>query len=369
MENQSETNVSEEIVGTVLLTEESEQNTATDLHKRAPRKIKPFPSYSIEEAIKVAFAIAENNAGNPWGSKQVAEAIGIGQKSSNFQYLVAASRDYGFTTGTNRSKTIELTTLGRKVVFPVDVVQESTAYKKAFENIDLFKKVFEYYKRGGIPEKKFFCNTLQEHFDLIPDFHDEFIDVYRKNLTFIQKKTAECPSIPKENLEQTAVDENEESDVVPSAIRSLFVIMPFSEKTGVYPEGYFDEVFNSLIVPAASQAGYNAQTANQQGSDIIHKTIVSNIYNAEMILADLTEHNPNVLFELGLAIAFKKKVAIIRAKGTKAIFDVDNSMRVLDYNPNLWKSTLDMDVEKLAKHIEVTANSNETSYLDIFLAK
>ena len=110
MENQSEINASEEIVGTVLLTEEPEQNTATDLHKRAPRKIKPFPSYPIEEAIKVAFAIAENNAGNPWGSKQVAEAIGIGQKSSNFQYLVAASRDYGFTTGTNRSKTIELTT-------------------------------------------------------------------------------------------------------------------------------------------------------------------------------------------------------------------------------------------------------------------
>ena len=115
--------------------------------------------------------------------------------------------------------------------------------------------MFEYYKRGGIPEKKFFCNTLQEHFDLIPDFHDEFIDVYRKNLTFIQKKTAECPSIPKENLEQTAVDENEESDVVPSAIRSLFVIMPFSEKTGVYPEGYFDEVFNSLIVDVYKRQG------------------------------------------------------------------------------------------------------------------
>ena len=95
--------------------------------------------------------------------------------------------------------------------------------------------------------------------------------------------------------------------------------------------------------------------------------IVNSIYNSELILADLTEHKPNVLFELGLAIAFKKRVAIIRAKGTNAIFDVDNSMRVLDYSPNLWKSTLEMDVEKLAKHIEATATSDDISYLDIFL--
>ena len=71
--------------------------------------------------------------------------------------------------------------------------------------------------------------------------------------------------------------------------------------------------------------------------------------------------------KVGLAIAFKKKVAIIRAKGTPAIFDVDNSMRVLDYSPNLWKSTLEMDVAKLSKHIEATAISEDTTYLDIFL--
>ena len=145
--------------------------------------------------------------------------------------------------------------------------------------------------------------------------------------------------------------------------------MPFNEKTDKYPKGYFEEVYNSLIVPAASETGFVAYTANKTGSDIIHKTIVNNIYNAEIILADLTEHNPNVLFELGLSIAFKKKVAIIRAKGTNAIFDVDSSMRVLDYNPNLWKSTLDMDIEKISQLIQITASTEETTYLDIFLDK
>lgn len=202
-----------------------------------------------------------------------------------------------------------------------------------------------------------------------PSYHEEFLSIYEANVQFLKKKVA-LGSVPRSetSLSHTAADDSVSiGGNLSTGTKKLFVIMPFSEKTDKYPKGYFDEVFSSLIVPAAAQAGYVAQTASKNGSDIIHKTIVNNIYNSELILADLTEHNPNVLFELGLAIAFKKRVAIIRAKGTTAIFDVDNSMRVLDYSPNLWKSTLEMDVEKLAQHIDATATLDDISYLDIFL--
>ena len=337
--------------------------------KRASRPAKPFPSYSLEEALKIPQSIAQNNAGNPWGSDQIATAVGMSHKSSVFYYFTTASRDYGMTTGTGRGKTMELTALGRKMVYPVNSEEESAALQQAFFNIDIFQKVYDYYKGGTLPEKRFVCNTLQETFGLDAIHHEEFLQVYSTNVEFLKKKSAMTSAPPflqqvqtggqKPVLEQSANDQVQAS--------KLFVIMPFSEKTGKYPEGYFDEVFSSLIVPAASQAGYVAETANKTGSDIIHKTIVSNIFNAELILADLTEHNPNVLFELGLAIAFKKKVAIIRARGTNPIFDVDHSMRVLDYSPNLWKSTLEMDVTKLAQHLETTALSDESTYLDIFL--
>jgi hypothetical protein len=33
------------------------------------------------------------------------------------------------------------------------------------------------------------------------------------------------------------------------------------------------------------------------------------------VLADLTEHNPNVLFELGLRMAVNKPIALVKAKG------------------------------------------------------
>lgn len=353
---------------------EAKVQTQETHSKRMVHPQKPFPNYTIEDVLKLPQAIAQSNAGNPWGSEQIADALSMSVKSSSFYYYTTASRDYGMTTGTGRGKTIELTSLGRKLVFPETPEQEPTALKQAFLNVDIFKKVFEYYKGGDLPDIRFVYNTLQETFGLDPLYHDEFLKTYSANIKFLKEHGAF--TVDSTSAESTASKQSVSGKSKPvgtyqskgaNTAKELFVIMPFTEKTDKYPTGYFDEVFSSLIVPAAAQANYVAHTASKSGSDIIHKTIVNEIFNAELILADLTEHNPNVLFELGLAIAFKKKVAIIRAKGTPAIFDVDNSMRVLDYSPNLWKSTLEMDVAKLAQHIEATSVADESTYLDIFL--
>ena len=45
-------------------------------------------------------------------------------------------------------------------------------------------------------------------------------------------------------------------------------------------------------------------------------------------------------------------MALVRAKGTGQIFDVDNMLRVLDYNPNLWTSTVKADVPVLTEHLK-----------------
>ena len=355
--------------------EDSQRALSKESKPTKKKNIRPprtFPQNDLKEALAIANAIAEHNAGNPWDSEQNAVAVDTAFKSTNFYYLTAASRDFGLTTGTRRSKTVELTSLGRKIVYPKDVAQEHEALMEAFMNIDIFKSVYDYYSGGKLPEERYLFNTLQENFGLDACYHEEFLKIYLKSLEFLKQKEA-LSSLPLQSTDTLLKPLKTSSDVIipkanPSQKNKIFVIMPFSEKTDSYPKGYFDEVFNSLIVPAASDAGYIAQTANKKGSDIIHKTIVNNIYHAEIILADLTEHNPNVLFELGLAIAFKKKVAIIRARGTSPIFDVDNSMRVLDYNPNLWKSTLEMDIGKLSQHIQATVSSDESTYLDIFLS-
>ncbi len=149
--------------------------------------------------------------------------------------------------------------------------------------------------------------------------------------------------------------------------RVCFVAMPFSERTDHYATGFFDEVFASLFKPAIEAAGFVARTAKRQGSDVIHATIVNELLDADLVLADLTEHNPNVLFELGLRMAKELPIALVRAKGTNPIFDVDNMLRVESYNPNLWRSTVEKDLPRLTAHIEEawSRKDSETSYLSL----
>ena len=86
-----------------------------------------------------------------------------------------------------------------------------------------------------------------------------------------------------------------------------------------------------------------------------------------MVIADLTDHNPNVLFELGLRMAEEKPVALIKASGTGQVFDVDNMLRVYQYRPNLWRSTLEVDLPEMAKHIKAAWENrdSDTSYMKI----
>jgi hypothetical protein len=66
-------------------------------------------------------------------------------------------------------------------------------------------------------------------------------------------------------------------------------------------------------------------------------------------------------------VAFDKPVVLIKAKGTRAIFDVDNMLRVYEYEPSLWPSTVEIDIPNLAQFIRASwVNRNEeNTYLRI----
>ena len=147
--------------------------------------------------------------------------------------------------------------------------------------------------------------------------------------------------------------------------------MPFVEKgQQLRPTGFFDEVLKSLITPAGNAAGFGVITARREDSDIIHHTIINQLLHAELVVADLTDHNPNVLFELGIRLAKEKPVVLIKSKDTGAIFDVDNMMRVYPYDQNLWTTTVEADVKGLTDRINGTWENRSTavSYMQILMA-
>jgi len=149
--------------------------------------------------------------------------------------------------------------------------------------------------------------------------------------------------------------------------------MPFVERNvGSRSEGFFKEVYSSIIKPACEKAGFEAVTADRKGSDIIHTTILREILDADIVIADLTDHNPNVMFELGLRMAVAKKpISLIKTKDTGRIFDVDNVLRVFEYSQNLWQSTVQNDIPELAAHITGTWDARNTGsgYVEILTGR
>lgn len=340
--------------------------------KKAATKSNPkreFPRRSIEDSLKVLDVIKEFNAGNPWATDEVAKAMNIA-KGNAFFYLTAASRDYGLTIGTRDTAKIEIADTGRKLAYPKTPQEESDSAQEAFLNVDLFKKVYDYYQGKNLPEIQYLKNTLKTEFGVAEEHQDEFYEIYQKNLKFL-KTISEKTGVTTEKT-NPEFDETETTSIVlgESTVAGdlvAFVAMPFSEKTSTYPKGYFDEVIKHLITPAAVSAGFNARTAKKSGSEVIQATIVNDLDSADLVIVDLTEHNPNVLFELGMRIAFDKPVCLIRAKGTAPIFDIDHMLRVYDYNPCLWPSTIKEDIPELTKHISETWKNRdqERSYLKL----
>jgi nucleoside 2-deoxyribosyltransferase len=332
---------------------------------RAPRSPgKAYPSVPLEKALQIAYQIKEKNGGNPWSPDQVAAAIGSSPKSSEFYYITAAARDYGLTVGTRDTKEIALTDLGKEIVYAPNPATEHAKKVEAFHSVELFKKVLTHYKGSALPEMKYLGNTLEREFGVAPQHHEDFSKVFRDNTKYLDIKSGDAPATDDANESPTTLIVGEPKQK--SSLKA-FVIMPFSEKNPERARGFFEEVLRSLITPAGLQAGFNVETANRQGSDIIQSTIVNELLEADLVIADLTDHNPNVLFELGLRMAGDKPVALIKAVGTGRVFDVDNMLRVYEYQPQLWRSTVESDVPELVKHFKTAWENRATdmSYMKV----
>lgn len=106
--------------------------------------------------------------------------------------------------------------------------------------------------------------------------------------------------------------------------RKAFVVMPFGRD--------FDMVYNDLIRPAFESAGYQIARADNitNQRNILHDIVVG-IQDSDVVVADLTEANPNVYYELGLAHGMERNVILISQDPSDAPFDL-RSYRIFEYH-------------------------------------
>ena len=98
---------------------------------------------------------------------------------------------------------------------------------------------------------------------------------------------------------------------------TCFVVMGFGKKMDLATgrELDLDKSYNSIIKPAVQAAGYQCIRADEvQQSGMIDVPMYKLLYEAELVVADLSTTNPNAIFELGVRHALKRRATIIIAE-------------------------------------------------------
>ena len=114
--------------------------------------------------------------------------------------------------------------------------------------------------------------------------------------------------------------------------RTCFVIMPFSETTKEHTEDYWTKHFNSYLKPLIEEClELEAQRSEPLRGDILRQ-IITDLVTCPVVVADLTDYNANVYWELGVRHSFKHGTVTIAQYGTELPFDV-GAQGTLFYHP------------------------------------
>lgn len=95
----------------------------------------------------------------------------------------------------------------------------------------------------------------------------------------------------------------------------IFYLCPFSEP--------FDTIYSDHIRPLARRAGFSIERADEiYGTQPIIEDIWECINSAEIIIADVTGRNPNVMYEIGMAHTVGRPVIILSQRIDDVPFDL-----------------------------------------------
>lgn len=98
------------------------------------------------------------------------------------------------------------------------------------------------------------------------------------------------------------------------------IIMPIAAM-GKYEKSHWDRV-RIVLDEAIEEAGYEPRLVSEsEDIGVIHARIVQNLYDDPIVICDVSGKNANVMFELGLRLAFDKPTIVIKDDLTDYSFD------------------------------------------------
>lgn len=151
--------------------------------------------------------------------------------------------------------------------------------------------------------------------------------------------------------------ENKSEDIVSK--KTCGIIMPISDCLD-YRSGHWRDVFD-ILRSAIDETDFQPNLVSDEDAvGLIQDRIVTNIYNNEIVICDVSSKNPNVMFELGMRLAFDKPTIIIKDDKTGYSFDIGN-IEHIPYPSSLRFADIVDFKNKLIDRIKATYEKSQTS--------
>lgn len=132
--------------------------------KDTPKQVRvsqaDIPAYSLDEAIKVPKAIAENYARKPTSPLKVAAAMNVQPNSGPFRMLTGAALAWGLTNGGAYAPAIEITPLGIRILKPTKEGDDLAAKREAILKPRVVGTFLTQYDNSPVPRRDIAVNVL-----------------------------------------------------------------------------------------------------------------------------------------------------------------------------------------------------------------
>jgi predicted nucleotide-binding protein len=141
---------------------ENIQDNDVSSAKRSYLKQSDVPSASLEEALRVPQSIIENYAGKPTGPLFVAKALNVDPKGSQFKVLSGAAIAFGLIEGGAQAATISVSDLARRILRPKEENDDLVAKREAVLRPRVFGDFLRQYDGNAFPRHDIALNVLEE---------------------------------------------------------------------------------------------------------------------------------------------------------------------------------------------------------------
>ncbi|UPA31885.1 hypothetical protein L0P85_07020 [Terrisporobacter glycolicus] len=139
-----------------------------------------------------------------------------------------------------------------------------------------------------------------------------------------------------------------------------FIITPIGNENDPIRR-HIDGILDTVIEPLLKSKQYKMLVAHRISTPgSINKQVISGIYNADLVIANLTNLNPNVMYELAFSHSIGKSTITIAESGTtKLPFDITTERTIFYKNDFMGVIELNNQLENVINIIEQNPNSDE----------